>query len=159
MLISCHIPKTAGTSFGTALGEVFGDRFLWDKSCAPIIDDMNNDERVPVESVPAAWLDRYERPALQGFDCVHGHFPLRKYLTLAFDLRNVFMVWLREPLQRQVSQYYYWKQLYPHPVEKFINRVVEEEWDIERFCLHPVLQTIRRATWRGFPGGGSISSG
>ena len=90
-------------------------------------------------------------PALDGLDCVHGHFPLRKYLSQAFDPRNVFMAWLREPLRRQVSQFYYWKQLYPHPVEKFINRVVEEDWDIERFCLHPAFADYQTRYLARFP--------
>ena len=112
MLISCHIPKTAGIGFATALGEVFGDRFLWDESCATVIEAMNRDNRVPLNSVPVRWLDQYERPNLRGLRCVHGHFPLRKYLPLAFDLANVFVVWLREPLERQISQYYYWKPVF-----------------------------------------------
>jgi hypothetical protein len=135
MLISCHIPKTAGVSFATALREAYGDRFLWDRSHATIGAAMWADKRIPPESVAVRWLDRYQRPPLRGISCLHGHFPLRKFLPLAFNRNNVFVVWLREPLRWRISLYYYWKEAYPHPTNRLLNRVFDENWDLERFCL------------------------
>ncbi len=158
MLISCHIPKTAGVSFANALGQVFGERFFWDRSHETITAAMFDENRMPIEAVGILWLNRYKRPSLRGISCVHGHFPLRKYLPLAFSRSNVFIVWLREPLQCRISHYYYWKQSYPHPTDRFLNRIFDENWDLERFCLDPTLDNYQSRFWHGSPGGGSISS-
>ena len=151
MIISCHIPKTAGISFATALHEVFGERFFWDRSHETIIAAMYDENRFSLENVPVQWLNRYKPPALRGIDVVHGHFPLRKYLSLAFNRNNVFIVWLREPLQWRISLYYYWKQLYPHPIEKYLNRMFYENWDLERFCLDLTFDNYQSRYLKWFP--------
>jgi hypothetical protein len=151
MLVSCHIPKTAGTSFAAALSEVFGDRFFWDLSHGSIIPAMCADNRFPVETVPIRWLSRYKRSSLRGVGCVHGHFPLRKYVSLAFDRKNIFVVWLREPLQWRISLYYFLKQNYPHPTDGYINRIFDQNWDLERFCADPTYDNHQSLFLAWFP--------
>jgi hypothetical protein len=151
MLISCHIPKTAGTSFFTALQEVYGERFLLDLSHEKIIPAMYAEDSQPHESIPVRWLGRYRAPKLQDISCIHGHFPLRKFLPLAFNRDNIFVVWLREPLQWRISLYYFWKQLYPHPVAKYLNRFFDEGWDLERFCSYPMLDNYQSRYLAWFP--------
>ncbi len=151
MFVSCHIPKTAGTSFASALQEAFGERFHWDLSHVSIITAMYAEKRLPPESVHIRWLNRYKSPSLSNVECLHGHFPLRKQLSLAFNRNNVFITWLREPLQWRVSLYYYWKQSYPHPSDRFLNRVFDEKWDLERFCLDPTFDNYQSRYLAWFP--------
>jgi hypothetical protein len=151
MLISCHIPKTAGVSFATALSEVFGERFFWDRSHETIQAAMHDENRLPLECVPIRWLSRYKPPSLPGASCIHGHFPLRKYVSWAFDRNNVFVVWLREPLAWRISQYYYWKQVYPHATDKYVNRMFDEDWDLERFCADPTFDNYQSRYLAWFP--------
>jgi hypothetical protein len=151
LIVSCHIPKTAGISFATALGEVFRERFFWDRSHETIIAAMYDENRVPLESVPVRWLNRYKPPSLRGISCIHGHFPLRKYLPWAFNRNNIFIAWLREPLLWRISLYYYWKQLYPHPTEKYLNQIFDENWDLERFCLDRTFDNYQSRYLAWFP--------
>jgi hypothetical protein len=151
MLISCHIPKTAGVSFATALQEAFGEQFYWDRSHEAIIEATYAENRYSHEAVQYRWLSRYRRPPLQGKGCIHGHFPLRKYLSLAWNRQHVFVVWLRDPLRWRISLYYYWKQNYPHPIDKFLNRIFDEQWDLERFCTEPALNNYHSRFLAWFP--------
>jgi hypothetical protein len=151
MFISCHIPKTAGISFATALQEVFGERFFWDRSHEAIGNAMWAENRLSPETIAVRWMERYKPPSLRGIDCIHGHFPLRKYLWLAFNKNNFFIVWLREPLRWRISLYYYWKELYPHPTNKLLNRVFDENWDLERFCLDPTYDNRQSLFLAWFP--------
>jgi hypothetical protein len=151
MIVSCHIPKTAGVSFATALQKVYGDRFFWDLSHAAIGRAMWAENRIPIEQVAVRWMERYKRPPLDGIECIHGHFPLRKYLPLAFNKNNIFIVWLREPLRWRMSLYYYWKAAYPHPTNKFLNRIFDENWDPEKFCLDPTYDNQQSLFLKWFP--------
>ena len=55
MLVSCHIPKTAGVSFGTALQEVFGERILLGSVLVRrLLRHCSTTNRIPVESVATA---------------------------------------------------------------------------------------------------------
>jgi hypothetical protein len=153
MFISCHIPKTAGTSFAVALREAFGERFYWDRSAETIVGKMFAENRVPMESVPVKWMHRFKPPAVPGVACIHGHFPLRKYLSWAFNWKNVFVTWLREPLRRRISMYYFWKACYPCPTNRYLNRIFDENWDLDRFCSDPVIDNdqsrfLARFPWR-----------
>ena len=156
MLISCHIPKTAGFSFATALRNVYGESFLWDMSHESILAQMFAQRQLSVEEVTVAWLDRYEPPRLTTssggrLQCIHGHFPLRKYLRHAFDPRNKFVVWLREPLQWRISLYYFFQGVYPHPSDMFVNKVFGEKWDLERFCMDETFDNYHSRYLARFP--------
>jgi hypothetical protein len=112
---------------------------------------MYREGRVSVEDVQVQWLENYQRPSLRGVDCIHGHFPLRRFVSSAFNLRNIFVAWLREPLQWRISLYYYWKQNYPHPTNRHLNRIFDENWDLERFCLDPTFDNYQSRFLAGFP--------
>ena len=151
MIISCHIPKTAGVSFATALHEAYGEGFLWDRSHETLIAAMYNENRFPLESVPVRWLNRYRPPCLRGVSCIHGHFPLRKHHLQACDRNNVFIVWLRDPLPWRISLYYYWKQFYPDPTDKYLNRIFDANWSLERFCLDRTFDNYQSRYLAWFP--------
>lgn len=103
MIVSCHVPKTAGTSFGELLKKQYGERLCLDYG-----------DRVGWETPEAAaW--RASRPISdmvlgRQVDCVHGHFYVSKYLGLDHDIRIVTFV--REPVERVISNFRF---LQSHP--------------------------------------------
>lgn len=100
MLLSIHVPKTAGTSFFKTLSDVYGSRVRW-----------HNPDWLELETQEA--IARRERHRLEligdpmlfasRFDAVHGHFAARKYRGLFRDPRLVTFV--RDPFQHAVSTY------------------------------------------------------
>ncbi len=90
VLLSLHIPKTAGSTFSRLLGEVFGDGLFlqyW------VTTDRQGR---PVADFPA------------GTRCVHGHMHLDR-LAERFP-GAALATWVREPVQRLVSFYQYWQR-------------------------------------------------
>jgi hypothetical protein len=78
-IVSVHLPKTAGTTFRHMLQQAF----------------------------PALTLD-YGEPHILAphIGCIHGHFFVEKYTGILPRAR--FIAWLRDPIERLVSQYHYW---------------------------------------------------
>ena len=148
MLISVHMPKTAGLSFRASLEEHFGEGFRHDYQDYPLAQP-------PEERREQARLwGLAARPAdFAGVDCVHGHFLPLKYLELARALPCTFVTWLREPVARLVSHYYYWQRSYDPDsalTSALHRRVVEEEWSLARFCLAPELRNVYSEFLWGF---------
>ena len=95
MLISVHIPKTAGTTFRDLLSRRYGDRLLTDYGDRPLS-----------HAAPTRWLRALQgalraQARLQGHDAVHGHFLAFKYSRVDAPM----VTWLRDPVQRMVSRY------------------------------------------------------
>ena len=95
MLISVHIPKTAGTAFRDLLSRRFGDRLLTDYSDRPL------SHGTPVRWLRAAHGAWRAKTRLQGYEAVHGHFLAFKYSHVDAPM----VTWLRDPVQRMVSRY------------------------------------------------------
>jgi len=83
-IVSVHVPKTAGTTFRQMLQQAF----------------------------PALTLD-YGEPLILAphIGCIHGHFFVEKYAGILPRAR--FIAWLRDPIERVVSQYHYWLRTPP----------------------------------------------
>lgn len=93
-LISLHIPKTAGTSFRQVLHAVYGDRLTK--------LDIRNDQLLVEDKL----FFGSELPA--GTTVIHGHFfypHLKRTLALAENVPII--TWLRHPVERVISNYYY----------------------------------------------------
>jgi hypothetical protein len=148
MLISVHLPKTAGLSFAAALKEYFGyPAFLNDYNDWPI-------NTPPMKrKFQALKHFFFDKPSdYNGIDCIHGHFLPLKYAGLQRKMEMKFVTWMRDPVQRVISHYHYWKRSYD-PVKSPVlhRRMVEEEWSLERFCLGREVQNIYKTFLWGFP--------
>lgn len=103
MIVSIHIPKTAGSSFREGLDRQLGGRLLTDYGDRPLSDSISDrwrrlKTRIEVRSRADDLVANY--------DAVHGHFIATKYLPLRD--RAVFCAFFREPVERLLSQYRYW---------------------------------------------------
>jgi len=90
MMVSVHIPKTGGTSFEKILRHLFKDGFYPDY-----------DEFLLPEAKYRIEAQLQENPSK--IKCIHGHFGARKYINYDAD----FVSWVRDPLERAASAYYY----------------------------------------------------
>lgn len=101
-LISIHIPKTAGTTFHRILSEVYGDQV------SPSL------KRRDVESIGqkagtfAAGMDPF-------WTVLHGHFTYLEIAPLVIPGRVKLITWLREPVDRLVSNYHFFQHRLAHP--------------------------------------------
>jgi hypothetical protein len=147
-IISLHLPKTAGSSFSKALEKYFGNNLLLDYDDIPI--SKPNFERSREALLSSI---RIAERGISGIKCVHGHFLPIKYLLLSVKNKLRFLTWMRNPVERVISHYFYWKGIYnsetstsPH-----LKRVIDEDWSLERFCLGAEFRNLYSQYLWGFP--------
>ncbi len=105
MIVSVHIPKTAGTSLRVGLERRLGSRLLLDYDDRPLARDPEDQARR--ERAAAAVVAAVPR-LLRDYDAVHGHFVASKYLPLGGHAK--FAVFLRDPSARTLSQFRHWRR-------------------------------------------------
>jgi hypothetical protein len=106
LIISVHIPKTGGTTFVDIL-----------QKCAEEVLYLDYDYEGPS---PIALFRRGKRltapfesimndlESLPGRSVIHGHFQAKKYVSTFPNA--VYVTWLRDPVERIVSNYLYWQR-------------------------------------------------
>lgn len=148
ILVSAHLPKTAGTSFAAALQSHFGERYRGDYADLPM---QISPPRRKWKALSAGARMRAE--STNGVACVHGHFLPLKYRIGLRGREARFVTWLRDPVERVISHYHYWLRDYDgdDPTQPLRNRVLREGWSLQRFCLGPELRNLYRQYLWGFP--------
>ncbi len=134
-LISVHVLKAAGASFRRALAEhygpeaVFGDyaEFMEDPRSLCHLDPELAQRRAVglVAGLPPRTT------------VIHGHFPADKYLLACPEAKRV--IWLRHPVARLVSHYYFWLTSDRHG-NLIHDHMLEHELDLPRFARLPVMR-------------------
>jgi hypothetical protein len=77
-----------------------------------------------------------------------------KYRWIRTPARKKYVVWLRDPIERLASHYYYWTRDYnPETAGNLRRRMVEENWTLEKFCFSSEMQNIYTKFLWGFPVG------
>jgi len=144
MIISLHIPKTAGTSFRIALKEHFGDSLTEDYETRPF--RLNYD-------IAKKNAEKFNRK-INGkkylkVKCIHGHFLALKYANFK-NLDATFITWLRDPVERLISNYYHITRGQKDVKGTFSYLVHTENWDLETYCLHPLNRNPYEKIFRDF---------
>jgi hypothetical protein len=148
MIISVHLPKTAGTSFAAALERHYGVALRRDYTDLPINTPPCARNRAAVRDCLANADNDFA-----GVACIHGHFLPLKYLLLASSRPDVsFVTWLRDPIDRAVSHYWFWRNTYdPERASPLHRRMMQEDWSLERFCLGTEVRDLYSQFLFGFP--------
>lgn len=148
LLVSLHMPKTAGTSFADALRRIHGAGLVTE------YQDMTMQvPRIVREArmlASASWRLRMAwNPAVTA---IHGHALPVVYRWAWLRRPTTYITWLRDPVQRVVSHYHYWRRDYDgsDPRQPLRNRMLREHWSLERFCLGPELRNVYRCYLWGF---------
>jgi hypothetical protein len=89
------------------------------------------------------------RGSLHGVHCVHGHFLPCKYVYTV--RRCVLLTWMRDPVARLVSHYWYWKQLPEADFGPIHRRLHDEDWGLERFAREPRFHELYSRYLLGVP--------
>ena len=75
--------------------------------------------------------------------CIHGHFLAAKYLRLGRTLQLSYITWLRDPVDRIVSHYNYWRQSPGSTrITGLRRRLLEENWSLRRFALCEPMRNL-----------------
>ena len=152
MIISVHIPKTAGTSFLATLEQHFGDTLLKDYDGYGLRFVRETSSLYEKYAANLKASIRLAEKDLTRFECIHGHFFPIKYLLMGYRKQAKFVTWIRNPVDRVLSHYHHCKRNYdPKTSPIFHRKVVEENWTIERFCLGPELRNHYWEKLWGFP--------
>lgn len=108
-LISLHIPKTAGTSFRNTLKMVYGEEH---------VSRLDIDLKQQILKVDQVIFSEKRLP--RKTKVIHGHFsyPLLNS-TLEIHPKIPMITWLRDPVERVISNYFY--------LEKRLKEELEEE--------------------------------
>jgi len=130
VIVSVHLPKTAGNSLKEALKREFKDRLLLDYDDWAGYRSAESDARTAANAVAM----RSRRDELLGsFDAIHGHFIADKYVGLFPDTR--FVAFFRDPFQQTVSQYLFLlriPQAREHPAVRILH---DEKMTLQDFII------------------------
>lgn len=150
LLISVHMPKTAGTSFRLALEGECGDSLESDYVDLPVNTPRPNRELMAMNF---AFQSIRRRPFRATTHCIHGHFLPLKYRFVGRWVSEVkFITWLRDPVERLASHYRFWRGFdVSDNVPALHRRMLEENWSLDRFCLGPELRNLYVQLLFGFP--------
>ncbi len=110
LLISIHIPKTAGTTFGAVLKKRFGEKMLfvyggkeknsyvYSHDVAYIPEKIKNNQHVSMGEVIKYVQDNK-------IEAIHGHASMFEFLELEHVMPVKYVTFLRNPEKRAFSEY------------------------------------------------------
>jgi hypothetical protein len=128
VIISVHIPKTGGSTFVKILRKCAEEVLYldYDLGGSPaVLLHRRRPLTVPFESI----ADDLE--SLPGRSVIHGHFAPKKY-SGRFP-NAIYVTWLRDPVERVVSHYFYWHRTYL-PGDPLWEQVVGQKLSLEQFA-------------------------
>ncbi len=89
MLISLHLPKTAGSSFSASIARYYQDSLMYDYGDLPINTPVFKRNVTALKNCIPNAIKTYKN-----IECIHGHFLPLKYL---FCRNTKFVTWMRDP--------------------------------------------------------------
>lgn len=151
IIISLHNPKTGGSSFKDLLQSHFKSRFKGDYHDIPINKSIEKRSKEAEQfRIKYKYILRFLYRTRQ-IKCIHGHFLPYKYNCLNNNKDVLFVTWLRDPIDRIASHYYYWQRSYNTKSAPLHKKVVENNWSLEEFAFSKEMKNIYdQFLWR-FP--------
>ena len=147
MLISLHLPKTAGNSFRKSLEMVYAGRLATDYDDFPIVTS-----KIERNANAVARCCQYYFRTQNHIECIHGHFLPLKYLFFGKKVNAKFVTWLRDPVERLASHYHFWKRYYnPATAKPLHKKFSDENWSLEKFCFSKEMKNVYSQFLWGFP--------
>lgn len=150
MILSVHMPKTAGTTFRQILVDIYGSQIFFD-----YCDQYNFvDPQKPSLVTQVGRLVRSGRFKQFRFSprssdrCIHGHFRASKYLPRYNDAKLI--TWLRDPVERVASHYYHWLR-HPDPYHSLSRKLNVEKLSLEDFARLEPMQNLQYRYLDGVP--------
>jgi hypothetical protein len=147
LIISVHVPKAAGTTFSRYLLNAFPDGVLrdyepitpevaelFDTSFSWLNSQLTGDGRTRLISYGI--LKCKKLVAERGIRVIHGHFNIDKYLGIFPDA--TYVTWLRDPLERALSQYNFFKRTLMDPPDLVNSLIYEGKLPFEEWMTLPV---------------------
>lgn len=152
MIISLHTPKAAGTSFKSILKSFYESSYIEDYRDYPINSTIQKSKLKAIKFYFEFLLFKYDQYKKQNIKCIHGHFLPYKYSILLENKEALFITWLRDPVERLYSHYFYWIKTYDKSKSFGLHkRVIEENWDLETFCFSKEMRNVySKLLWK-FP--------
>lgn len=138
-LISQHIPKTAGATFLNLLKNIYGNDRVLNEDKDRILDPCSIYNIDPERWKTKIALDvkKINRKAI----VLHGHFTANKYRAFFPKAKNI--VWLRHPVDRLISHYYFWKSMSSDVSKHTIHKYMEKnKLSIIKFAQIPMMRNI-----------------
>jgi hypothetical protein len=139
LIVSIHIPKTAGRSFRQTLGEIAPGHIQGDYGNQP-------------SAAPTPWRqlrERFMAPKVKpGTRIVHGHFVAAKYWRHYPEA--TYIAWVRDPVERLASHYYFW-QRGPRMQNPACRKMIEEKLSLQEFAALPEMRNVQAGFLKGVP--------
>lgn len=154
LIISVHVPKAAGNTFSRYLLNVFKDGVLRDygsttpqveelfDSCFEWVKCAQPNVHSRIRLISYGILDYKKLLDQKGIRVIHGHFYINKYLGIFPDA--TYVTWLREPLQRALSQYNYFKRRLMVPPDPTNILIYEGKLSFEEWMTRPASINLQQ---------------
>jgi len=149
--IFVHTPKTGGLSLKSSIISLFGEENVFlEYGDNPLkVGKLVRNSKVTLSSLTSKKIDK---------KIIYGHFLPCKYCDLrinGFNKRkdHVYLTFLRDPLQRAISSYYFKKRV---PLTKneppVIAKIQNENWSIETYLTsNEFRHNVYSKFFYGFP--------
>lgn len=145
-IIFVHMPKCAGSSMKTILKDNFGKEYREDYESFCRIPQKERFQAIATEINNGK---NYERKT----GIVFGHFYPMKYAESYYppsDIKRVFATFLRDPAERLMSHYAYWKRT-DYPNHFLWRQMDRENWSFAEFALSAEMKNFYSQYFFQFP--------
>jgi hypothetical protein len=105
VILSVHVAKAAGNSFGQSLENTFGERLFKDYGDWAGFDHPEAHQR---RLARTAEIRKRRDELIEKYDVIHGHFVADKYLDMFPSAE--YVAFFRDPYQQAIAHYHFLKR-------------------------------------------------